>query len=91
VVRVIGANSGPLEFFGRGAGGEATASSVVGDIMSAIERRACGLVPRRGVVGEAHTVAPLRLPFVVRRAGDVELTEPRALDDAPACGIPLLV
>jgi homoserine dehydrogenase len=91
VVRVIGANSGPLEFFGRGAGGEATASSVVGDIMSAIERRACGLVPRRGVVGEAQTVAPLRLPFVVRRAGDVELTEPRALDDAPACGIPLLV
>lgn len=91
VVRVIGANSGPLEFFGRGAGGEASASSVVGDIMSAIERRACGLVPRRGVVGETQIVTALRLPFVVRRAGEVEITEPRALDDAPAGAIPLLV
>lgn len=90
VVRVIGENSGPLEFFGRGAGGEASASSVVGDIMSAIERRASGLVPRRGVVGEAHIVTALRLPFVVRRAGEVTITEPYALDAAPP-GIPLLV
>jgi homoserine dehydrogenase len=99
VVRVIGAHSGPLEFFGRGAGGEASASSVVGDIMSAIEGRACGLVPRRRVVGDAQTVTALRLPFVVRRAGEVGITEPRALDDAPGlaaepgvlAAIPLLV
>jgi homoserine dehydrogenase len=81
VVRVVGANSGPLEFFGRGAGGEASASSVVGDIMSAIELRARGIAPRRGVVGDPQIVAALRLPVVVRRADGVQVSEPYALDE----------
>jgi homoserine dehydrogenase len=81
VVRVVGANSGALEFFGLGAGGEATASSVVGDIMSAIALRARGVEPRRGVVAESQSVTSLRLPLVVRTAGGVQIGEPRALDE----------
>ena len=81
VVRVVGANSGPLEFFGLGAGGAASASSVVGDIMSAIDLRARGIVPRRGVVGDAQAVAALRLPVVLRFADGVQISEPHALDE----------
>jgi len=81
VVRVVGVNSGPLEFFGLGAGGDASASSVVGDIMSAVELRARGVAPRRGVVGEPQRVNALRLPVVVRRSGSVEISEPYALDE----------
>jgi len=69
VVRVVGANSGPLEFFGLGAGGEASASSVVGDIVSAIELRARGIAPRRGVVGDPLSVTALVLPLVERPGG----------------------
>jgi homoserine dehydrogenase len=69
IVRVVGANSGPLEFFGLGAGGDASASSVVGDIMSAIALRERGVTPRRGVVGEPLSVVPLLLPLDVRHAG----------------------
>jgi len=64
VVRVVGANSGSLEFFGLGAGGAASASSVVGDIMSAIELRARGIAPHRGVVGDPLPVTGLQLPVV---------------------------
>jgi hypothetical protein len=64
VVRVVGANSGPLEFFGLGAGGAASASSVVGDIMNAIDLRARGVAAHRGVVGDPLTVTALRLPVV---------------------------
>jgi homoserine dehydrogenase len=81
VVRVVGANSGALEFFGLGAGGEATASSVVGDIMSAIQLRARGVLPRRGVVAEARSVAALRLPVVVRTDDGAHVTEPHTLDE----------
>jgi homoserine dehydrogenase len=99
VVRVVGSNSGPLEFFGLGAGGEASASSVVGDIMSAIELRARGIAPRRGVVGDPQNVSPLRLPVVIRRADGVHISEPHALDEVAAlaaqpgvlAAIPLLV
>jgi homoserine dehydrogenase len=80
VVRVVGANSGALEFFGLGAGGEASASSVVGDIMSAIDLRARGIAPRRGVVGDAQAVAALRLPVVVRGTAGVQIAGPHALD-----------
>ena len=59
VVRVVGADSGPLEFFGLGAGGAASASSVVGDIMAAVRARENGVTPRRGVVGEPVAVAAL--------------------------------
>jgi len=99
VVRVVGTNSGPLEFFGLGAGGDASASSVVGDIMSAIGKRALGVAPRRGVVAEAQPVTALRLPVVVRRADGVHVAEPHALDELGAlsaqpgvlAAIPLLV
>lgn len=64
VVRVVGANSGPLEFFGLGAGGAASASSVVGDIMNAIDLRARGVAAHRGVVGDPLTVTALQLPLV---------------------------
>lgn len=66
VVRVVGANSGPLEFFGLGAGGAASASSVVGDIMAAVRARENGVTPRRGVVGESIAVSPLHLAESVR-------------------------
>jgi homoserine dehydrogenase len=66
VVRVVGANAGPLEFFGLGAGGDASASSVVGDILAAVEARAHDAVGRRALADDAPAVRALRLP-VVRR------------------------
>jgi homoserine dehydrogenase len=60
VVRLVGADSGPLEFFGLGAGGAASASSVVGDILAAIEARTRGAAPQRRETGSALAVAPLR-------------------------------
>jgi homoserine dehydrogenase len=66
VVRVVGADSGPLEFFGLGAGGAASASSVVGDIMAAVRARENGVTPRRGVVGEAIAVSALHVAERVR-------------------------
>jgi homoserine dehydrogenase len=86
VVRVVGENSGPLEFFGLGAGGAASASSVVGDIMAAIDLRQRGIAPRRGVVTEAQPVSALRLPLVLRYAERVAITEPRPLDECAAAG-----
>jgi homoserine dehydrogenase len=66
VVRVVGAHSGPLEFFGLGAGGDASASSVVGDIVAAIDARAHGVAPRRGAWTQAPPVTPLRFAQVAR-------------------------
>jgi homoserine dehydrogenase len=66
VVRVLGANAGPLEFFGLGAGGDASASSVIGDILAAIEARTHAAPHRRRVGGDAPAVAPLRFPIVER-------------------------
>jgi homoserine dehydrogenase len=60
VVRLVGEDSGPLEFFGLGAGGAASASSVVGDIVAAIEARARGAVPPRLAAVEALPAQPLR-------------------------------
>jgi homoserine dehydrogenase len=60
VVRLVGAESGPLEFFGLGAGGAASASSVVGDIVAAIEARARGGTPRRRDAADPPAVRPLR-------------------------------
>ena len=59
VVRVVGANAGPLEFFGLGAGGAASASSVVGDIVAAIDARRRGTAPRVAAAA-AIAVTPLR-------------------------------
>ena len=66
VVRVVGDDSGPLEFFGLGAGGAASASSVVGDIVAALRARENGVQPRRGVVGDPIAVAPLRIAEMIR-------------------------
>ncbi len=81
VVRVVGVNSGALEFFGLGAGGAASASSVVGDILSAIDLRSRGITAHRGVVGDPQRVAALRMPVVLRTADGVRISEPHALDD----------
>jgi homoserine dehydrogenase len=66
IVRVVGVDSGPLEFFGLGAGGAASASSVVGDIMAALRARENGVTPKRGVVGEPIAVAALQIADTVR-------------------------
>ena len=78
-VRVVGAASGPLEFFGLGAGGDASASSVVGDIVAAMGARAYGDLPRRRIVAEPLDAGALNLAIVVRTAAGVRITEPMAL------------
>ncbi len=66
VVRLAGAGCGPLEFFGLGAGGDASASSVVGDVVAAVDARAHGSFARRRFIGDPIAVEPLRFPEVVR-------------------------
>lgn len=79
VVRVVGAGCGPLEFFGLGAGGDASASSVIADIGEVVERR--GARPAAsGHAPEPLPVVPLRLPFVVRGDHGTRVTEPLPLD-----------
>jgi homoserine dehydrogenase len=79
VVRVVGSGCGSLEFFGLGAGGDATASSVIADIGESLARRGerVVLVPEPEA---ALPVFPLRLPFVVRGANGTHVTEPLPLD-----------
>jgi homoserine dehydrogenase len=57
VVRVVGRGCGALTFSGPGAGGDATASAVIADILAALERR-----PRPGPADEAEPLPcrPLR-------------------------------
>jgi homoserine dehydrogenase len=80
VVRLTGAGCGPLEFFGLGAGGDASASSVVGDVVAAVDARAHGSYLRRRVMGDPVAVTPLRLPVVVRGERGVEILDPLGLD-----------
>jgi len=80
VVRLVGAACGPLEFFGLGAGGDASGSSVVGDIAAAIEARSQGGAVRRRTVGDPVAVSPLRLPVVVRDAEGTRVVEALDLD-----------
>jgi homoserine dehydrogenase len=80
VVALAGAGCGPLAFFGLGAGGEASASSVIGDVVTAVDARAHGSFLRRRAIGDPVAVAPLRLPAVVRRADGIEITTPLDLD-----------
>jgi homoserine dehydrogenase len=84
VVRLVGAGCGALEFFGLGAGGEASASSVVGDVVAAVDARRHGSARRRRRIGDAVAVTPVRLPLVVRGAHGVEITAPHALDEVAA-------
>ena len=65
-MRVVGADAGPLEFFGLGAGGDASASSVIGDILAAVDARAHAAPLRRRIGADAPAVAPLRFTLVER-------------------------
>jgi homoserine dehydrogenase len=86
VVRVLGRGCGPLVFSGAGAGGDATASAVVADVLAALESRE--RVPAH--VGEDLVVRSLRAPVLVRFAdGSVAMGDDAiALDalDAGAVG-----
>jgi homoserine dehydrogenase len=77
VVRVLGRGCGPLTFFGAGAGGDATASSVVADVFAALGARD-GTPAHSG----ADLVArPLRAPLLVRFAqGSVVTSDAVPLD-----------
>ncbi|GAC1423163.1 MAG: hypothetical protein NVSMB5_16920 [Candidatus Velthaea sp.] len=66
-IRVIGRASGTLTFAGAGAGQDPTASAVIGDIVAAL-RRLAGIPGEAPVLApvSARTLAPLRLPHVIR-------------------------
>ncbi len=77
VVRVLGRGCGPLVFSGFGAGGDATASSVVADVLAALDARE--RVPAHA--GEDLVARPLRAPLLVRFAsGTVVTTDAVPLD-----------
>jgi homoserine dehydrogenase len=82
VVRVLGRGCGELVFSGAGAGGDATASAVVADVLAALDARERGLVAHGG----ADLVAkPLRAPVLVRFAGgSVVTSDAIPLDDLEA-------
>jgi len=78
VVRVLGRGCGPLVFSGRGAGGDATASAVVADVLAALEARERGVAAHDG---EDLVAAPLCAPVLVRFAeGSVVTSDPVSLD-----------
>jgi homoserine dehydrogenase len=78
VVRVVGRGCGPLTFSGAGAGGDATASSVVADVFAALEARERAPLAHDG---DDLVPRPLRAPLLVRFAsGSVVTSEPLALD-----------
>jgi homoserine dehydrogenase len=77
VVRVLGRGCGTLVFSGAGAGGDATASSVVADILAALGER------ERLVAfdGDDLVAKPLRIPLLVRFAeGSVITSDAISLD-----------
>jgi len=77
VVRVLGRGCGTLVFSGAGAGGDATASSVVADVLAALSER-----ERLVAFNGADLVArPLRIPLLVRFAeGSVITSDAVSLD-----------
>ena len=77
VVRVFGRGCGALVFSGAGAGGDATASAVVADVLAALGAR-----QRVAVHGGDDLVArPLRAPLLVRFAeGSMVTSDAVALD-----------
>jgi Homoserine dehydrogenase len=79
VVCVRGRGCGMLIFGGAGAGGDATASAVVADILAALERRGRGPTAPEGPDLVAR---PLRAPVLVRFAegGAALTTDPVAFD-----------
>jgi len=83
VVRVLGRGCGPLVFSGAGAGGDATASAVVADVLAALESRE--RVPAHD--GEDLVVRSLRAPVLVRFAdGRVVMGDAISLDALEASG-----
>ena len=70
VVRVLGRGCGPLVFSGFGAGGDATASAVVADVLAALGAREC--VPAHD--GADLVARPLRAPVLVRFADSTVVT-----------------
>ena len=77
VVRVLGRGCGPLVFSGAGAGGDATASAVVADVLAALDARERIAVH----AGEDLVARPLRAPLLVRFAqGSVVTSDAVALD-----------
>ncbi len=66
-IRVIGRTSGTLTFSGSGAGRDPAASAVIGDVIAALRRvTAVPDEPPPLSAVPAGTIAPLRLPHVVR-------------------------
>jgi homoserine dehydrogenase len=62
-IRLVGDFSGPVMFSGRGAGMEATASAVLGDVLAIARNLRTGAVlrtPAQGVYGEALRDLPLK-------------------------------
>jgi homoserine dehydrogenase len=79
VVRVLGRGCGELVFSGAGAGGDATASAVVADVLAALDARERGLVAH---AGDDLVAKPLRAPVLVRFAGgSVVTSDAIPLDD----------
>ena len=77
VVRVQGRGCGTLVFGGAGAGGDATASSVIADVLAALDARET--MPAHD--GDDLVARPLRAPLLVRFAKHTAMTrEPVALD-----------
>ncbi len=78
VVRVLGRGCGPLVFSGFGAGGDATASAVVADVLAALDAR-----ERVAVHGGDDLVArALHAPLLVRFAGGSVVTSDAVALDA---------
>jgi homoserine dehydrogenase len=81
VVRVLGRGCGPLTFSGFGAGGDATASSVVADVLDALASDKRAVVQR----GEDLVSRALRAPVLVRfDGGSVVSGDAVALDQLDA-------
>jgi hypothetical protein len=82
VVLVRGRGCGVLTFAGTGAGGDATASAVVADVVAALDGRV-GHLPAHA--GEDLIARPLRLPVLVRYDdGSVLTPEAIPLDELAA-------
>ena len=76
VVRVLGRGCGPLVFSGFGAGGDATASAVVADVLAALGARERAVLTHDG---EDLVAQPLRAPVLVRFAGGSVVTSDAAV------------
>jgi homoserine dehydrogenase len=84
IVRVHGRGCGTLTFGGAGAGGDATASAVVADVLAALESNRRPIVAHEG---NDLIARPLRAPLFVRFAqGEAVTTAPIALDQLSLAG-----